>query len=70
MDHGVTVGVEIQPLLTDRGSHQDEGPEGGIERLSNMGCARYFLTLFGSLVAEAECEPGPHAMPFEVDPLT
>ena len=54
--HRVAVGMEIQPLLADRRGREDEGPEGGVERLAYLSLARPRLSVVGLLCTKAHGE--------------
>ena len=59
MVDAVAIRVEVQPLLADRGSGEDERPEGGIERIPDAAetCNGAFLIL---IVGEAHRETAAH----------
>ncbi len=60
MQDRVTVGMEVQPLLPDRGCDQHEGPERGVEgRPYRVLAQRVFAALAAFItVAHGEARPG------------
>ena len=61
MNDGMTVGVEVEPLLPNGCRRQHEGPERRIERLTDMIGASRLTAAFNILIAETHCEPGPQS---------
>ena len=67
MDHRVAVGVEVEPLLADRGGRQHEGPEGGVERRAHLVLAGAGPAVEGLLGAEADGEVVAQVAPLDLE---
>ncbi len=56
VDHGVTVEMEVETLLTDRGGGQHEGPKRGVEGPPHRRGSLQLLLVLGPFGSEAEGE--------------
>ena len=66
MDQAVAPGMEIEPLLPDRRTGEQEGPKRAVERISD-GVLADVLAVIRAAVAEAQCEHGANTEFLTVD---
>ena len=70
VDHGVAVGVEVQPLLANGRGNEHEWPERRVEGFSNVGGPGDLAPVLGPLITESKCEASAHSPPGEGHPLS